>query len=115
MSHQNADTIIDRILVKLSSTKHITSAWQVLLVAADEAKGLDQPGTVIRPALMKILAGADGTFGTEDDLVSRDVADDLALLLQTKTFDDMVKFLASTGPVRRLWSLMRSCVTQRTQ
>jgi hypothetical protein len=98
------DAVIDRILLKISTNSpNLRNAWDVLKIAAAEARGLDQPGLAIKPALMKLLAGPDNAFDTKDDLVSREVAEDIALFLQTQAFDDMVKFLSTIGPLQTIF------------
>lgn len=104
-------SIVDRILVALSST-HITSAYQVLQIASREAgkAGQKHPGAVVRDAVMRLLPGPDQVWDTDDDIIDKDVAMDLSLLMETKAFNDITSALASQGVVQKVLRLVTSCL-----
>jgi hypothetical protein len=104
-------SIVDHILVALSST-HITSAYQVLQIASREAgkAGQKHPGAVVRDAVMRLLPGPDQVWDTDDDIIDKDVAMDLSLLMETKAFNDITSALASQGVVQKVLRLVTSCL-----
>lgn len=101
------ESLVDAILVKLQST-HITSAWQVLKIASENA-GQEHPGAVVREALMRLLPGPDQVWDTDDDIIDKDVAMDLSLLMETKAFGDMTASLASHSLVQKAITLVTRC------
>lgn len=102
------ESIVDTILVKLSST-HITSAWQVLKIASENA-GQQHPAAVVKDALLRLLPGPDQVWDTDDDIIDKDIAMDLALLMETKAFGDITTALATSTLTTRLVNAVRSLV-----
>jgi hypothetical protein len=101
------ESVIDRILVKIQST-HITSAWQVMKIASENA-GQQRPGAVVREAIMRLLPGPDQVWDTDDDIIDKDVAMDLSLLMETKAFGDITASLASHNLVQKAITLVTRC------
>jgi hypothetical protein len=59
---------------------------------------------------MRLLPGPDQVWDTDDDIIDKDVAMDLSLLMETKAFNDITLALASQGVVQKVLRLVTSCL-----
>jgi len=108
--------LVDRIIVALDAKGRITTALEVIKIAASAASELSsdtqENAIAVRTALIKILSGPDGELYTEDDVLPEKVMRDLVDILHTGMVEDLVDMFSKTHVYTKLFRIVFSCFSK---